>query len=141
MKKIIPIILIVAIGFGLFIWFTSPKNGGGTAIDKTAQDYEKIEKARSAMAKLAVSSEVKSFGNQAAWYIFDVRAVDQHDEGFYKALKKELGDDFDSQLSNGDFLFVGVYPSMQKYRVYAGDPNASDTMLYPDWKYTKLEKK
>ena len=56
-------------------------------------------------------------------------------------VRKCGGKFFYSKLSNGDYIFVGVFPLRGSYRIYAGDPADSDSMIYPEWKYKKLEKK
>lgn len=141
-KTLIYLVLFLIIGIAIYAYIGKSKaETAEKAIANVNADYEKIEKVNKAMAKLSSSSAIRYFDNQAQWYIWDVRAIYQSDNGFYKELKKELGDDFDSQLSTGDYLFVGVLPTYNKYKVFAGDPQAENTMLYPDWKYTKLEKR
>ena len=139
MKKILTIVIIVAACVGIYFYVNHNKEI--KAAEATNLDYEKIEAVQAAMAKVSRTSAVRAYDNQAAWYIFDLRLIEGSDNEFHKALKKELGDEFNTQLSTGDYIFVGVLPTYQKYRVYAGDPNIESSMIYPDWKYEKLEKR
>ena len=136
MKKYVYLILFVLL---IFILYTSLKSFQKKKVDK---DYEKIETVKTAMEELVATSAVSSLGSdQGQWYIFDLRVLKDHNETFYVELSKKLGKDFDSKLSNGDYIFVGVYPLRRSYRIYAGDPADSDSMLYPEWKYTRLKQK
>lgn len=133
MKNIIYIIIVVAlIAVGVTVY-------KGNEQKKTDGDYEKITMVQNAMEKLSKTSAIRSFDNQAQWYVFDVRVAYQNDSEFYNALKKELGEDFDSRLSNGDYLFAGILPTYQKIKIFAGNPETDDNMIYPDWNYSKLE--
>lgn len=111
---------------------------------KKQEDYKKIEQVQTAMEKLAKTSATAAFGNENQWYVFDVRMMKEEgsgDHAFYQALKAELGEDFDSQLSNGDYIFAGVMPHLGSYRIYAGNPESEENMIYPDWNYSKLQSK
>ena len=111
------------------------------SVDQTIADYEKIEAVRNAIKEVASSPAVmKVAEDQGQWYIFDVGLIYEKDGDFHKKLAEKLGADFDPRLSNGDRLFVGVLPFRKSWRVYAGDPANENNMLYPDWKYTGLEK-
>lgn len=149
MKNVIYAVIIIAIAAAIFLYIDKQKEAEGiVAANNIENDYAKIDSVNKAMAKLAKSKSVRSFSNQAQWYIFDLRTIYEKEEGFYKDLKKELGDDFDTQLSNGDYLFVGVLPVNQSYRVYAGapqyggqNPDIDSSLLYPKWNYEKMEKR
>lgn len=143
MKKVLIFLLFAAIVAGLYFGITKNKSNGtsGSSAASITADYEKIETVRAAMQKVSGSSAVRSFSDQYAWHEFDLRAIYQHDEEFYVSLREILGDDFDCQLSNGDYLFVGVMPANKSYRVFAGNVNIQTDMLYPEWTYTKLEKR
>lgn len=136
MKNLLYVLILVLIGGSIFWYVNHQKETKAAA--QIEQDYAKIEEVKKAGEKLAKTSKVKAFGNQAAWYIFDVRAAYQKEDAFNKALQAELGADFDNQLSNGDYIFLGVYPANQKIKVFAGDPANPENMVYPEWKYTKL---
>ncbi|MCR5518231.1 MAG: hypothetical protein K6F17_06630 [Lachnospiraceae bacterium] len=136
MKKIIYLAILVVIGVCIY---SAVKAGSKK---KTDSDYKKLETVKAALEELASSSAVKTVSSdQGQWYVFDLRAAKEHDEEFYVKLVEKLGKDFDSKLSNGDYIFVGVFPLRGSYRIYAGDPADSDSMIYPEWKYKKLEKK
>ncbi|MBR0132626.1 MAG: hypothetical protein IJM14_06050 [Lachnospiraceae bacterium] len=136
------IYLLLALIIGVVIFFALKKNSSEKKEDNTASDYQKIETVKKALDELSGTSAIKTAGSdQGQWYIFDMRLIDEKTEAFYVQLKTKLGKDFNSKLSNGDYLFIGVFPLRGSYRIYAGDPADSNNMLYPDWKYTKLEKK
>ncbi|MBP0973499.1 MAG: hypothetical protein J5851_06285 [Oscillospiraceae bacterium] len=109
--------------------------GGGSSKD----DYATIETARSEMEKMAKSSTRSALGDQGQWYIYDMRLMYQKDNDFFNQMKTDLGDDFDSVLSNGDPIFIGILPFRKSYRLYAGSPDEAH-MLYPDWNYEALAK-
>ena len=109
--------------------------GGGSSKD----DYATIETARSEMEKMAKSSTRSVLGDQGQWYIYDMRLMYQKDNDFFNQMKTDLGDDFDSVLSNGDPIFIGILPFRKSYRLYAGSPDEAH-MLYPDWNYEALAK-
>ena len=135
MKKLIVFIILVAALFALYFSLKQGKE------NKVKKDYKKIEDVKSAVEEVISSGALSSFSNQGQWYIFDLRVLKENDEGFYRELARKLGKDFDTRLSNGDYLFVGVLPYTGSFRIYAGDPAESDTMLYPEWKYKKLKEK
>lgn len=135
MKKFV-LVLILAVA-ALAVIFSRKER----AENKKDQDYQKIEAVCNAMEKISKSNVGQSFDNQAQWYVFDIRVCYEKDGDFHKALQDELGADFDSKLSTGDYLFVGILPSNHKYKVFAGDPANESSMLYPEWKYTKLQQK
>ena len=143
MKNNNPIVLLLAAAVIVVVIFAMKGKGGNeTNGVKGVSDYDKIETVRQAVEQLAGTAAVKSVGtDQGQWYIFDLRLIYQKDGEFYTKLAEKLGEDFDSRLSNGDYLFVGVFPLRGSYRVYAGDPANENNMLYPEWKYTRLEKK
>lgn len=134
MKKLIPLLVLIVIIAGVFLYVKDSKQ------KKIDADYEKIATVET-VAKKMVNSKYITEINKAQWTIFDVRAVYQNDNKFYQAIKAELGDDFDSQLSNGDYLFIGFYPLDKKVKVFAGDPQRPNTMIYPTWEYDKLEQR
>lgn len=138
MKKIIMLLILAIVVLFAVKGVTTVKKAGE---DKKAADYEKIEKVTKALEKVVLSKAILSFNDRGRWYMFDLRVLKDKDEQFYKDLYKELGEDFDNKLSTGDYIFGGVLPYIQSYRVYAGDPTKESNMLYPDWNYTKLEKK
>ncbi|MBO6300536.1 MAG: hypothetical protein J6N53_17030 [Lachnospiraceae bacterium] len=146
MKNNNPIVLLLVAAVIVVLIFAMKGKGGNETNGVTgvtgASDYDKIETVRQAVEQLAGTSAVKSLGtDQGQWYIFDLRLIYQKDGEFYTKLAEKLGENFDSKLSNGDYLFIGVYPLRGSYRVYAGDPANENNMLYPEWKYSKLEKK
>ena len=143
MKNNNAIVLLLAAAVIVVVIFAMRGKGGNETNGVTSvSDYDKIETVRQAVEQLAGTAAVKSVGtDQGQWYIFDLRLIYQKDGEFYSKLAEKLGEDFDSKLSNGDYLFVGVFPLRGSYRIYAGDPANENNMLYPEWKYSKLEKK
>lgn len=107
--------------------------------DKTAKDYETIEAARKEAETMAKASERSALGDQGKWYIYDMRLMYEKNDEFFTKMRADMGDDFDSVLSNGDPIFVGFLPFKKSYRLYAGKPD-EDHMLYPDWNYEALSK-
>lgn len=133
MKKFLFFLLIMAlVAFGIYKYLDMQY--------QKEQDYEKIEKVRSALEKVVKSKAVYSFDNLGKWYIFDIRVAYQSDEAFYKALQEELGEDFDGKLSNGDYFFCGVLPVYESVKVFAGGTK-DNNMIFPDWNYTKLKER
>ena len=131
MKKILLLILVLGLAaFGIYKYQDTQKS--------REQDYEKIEQLRSALETVVKSKSVASLGNMGAWYVFDIRVAYQKDEAFYKALRDELGEDFDGKLSTGDYLCCGVLPVYCSVKVFAGGTSDSN-VIYPTWNYTKLE--
>lgn len=110
--------------------------GGASAED----DYAKIQQVQDACEKVANSSVVRSGGrSQGVWYIFELEFIHQGTDPIHEKLEEELGEDFETSLSNGDSLFVGFLPVYEgSYRIYAGNPNNEENMIYPDWNYTKV---
>lgn len=108
------------------------------AEEKVNNDLEIIQQVDEACERIAQSKEVYSLGNAATWHIFDLELMYQKEGECYEALVDILGEDFSTVLSNGDRLFVGFLPFRQSYRIYAGDPRNDTSMIYPDWKYTKI---
>ena len=136
------IFLLAAVVIGVVIFGIKGKGGQGSSVVPGVSDYDKIETVRQAVEQVAGTAAIKTVGtDQGQWYIFDLRLIYQKDGDFYSKLAEKLGEGFDSQLSNGDYLFVGVFPLRGSYRIYAGDPANENNMLYPEWKYTRLEKK
>ncbi len=135
LKKLCVVVIFVLIGVFVFSVSKNDKK------EQTVNDYEIIETVRAAASRVVETSAISAYDNQAAWYIFDLRAMYQNPNKFQEAMKNELGDDFNTQLSTGDYIFVGVLPYKRSYRVYAGDPNDANNMVYPEWKSTKIPKK
>ena len=134
---LLAVVIIVVVIFGM-----KGKSGQGSSSVPGVSDYDKIETVRQAVEQVAGTAAIKTVGtDQGQWYIFDLRLIYQKDGDFYSKLAEKLGEGFDSKLSNGDYLFVGVFPLRGSYRIYAGDPANENNMLYPEWKYTRLEKK
>lgn len=132
MKKVLIVACIALIGF--FVINTNKDK-------KTENDYEKIEKIQSMCETIAQSEHVYSFGsNNAQWYILELELIHTNDSSPYSNMEEILGEDFKTKLSNGDKIFVGFLPYRNSFRIYAGVPEEAN-MIYPDWNYTKLEKK
>lgn len=139
MKKIIGLLFVVVIGFMAYsVWDSNQKK-------KAEEDYKKIEAVQAAMEKVVYNKVIREADNQDGVTCFDLRIIYQSDNGFYNALKTELGSDFDTKLSTGDYIFVSVYPMKQQYKIYAmgqyDKPDDAHSQLYPEWTYDKLEKK
>lgn len=142
MKNNNPIIVLLAVAVIVVVIFAMKgKSGQESGGSSGVSDYDKIETVRQAVEQVAGTAAIKSLGtDQGQWYVFDLRLIYQKDGDFYSKLAEKLGEGFDSKLSNGDYLFVGVLPMRGSYRIYAGDPANENNMLYPEWKYTRLEK-
>lgn len=141
MKQLIyGLIAVIIIGSVYFYIKSENDKNQQQQIDAVKQDYVKIDDVKNALIKVSKTSAVKSFSNPAAWYIFDMRAVYEKNDAFYTALKKEFGEDYDFQLSTGDYIFGGIMPLNNSIRVYAGDPQDENNMIYPEWKSTKIKK-
>lgn len=144
MKNNNAIVLLLAVVVIAVVIIAMKGKGGeeSTGASTGVSDYDKIETVRQAVEQVAGTAAIKSVGaDQGQWYIFDLRLIYQKDGDFYTKLAEKLGDGFDSKLSNGDYLFIGVFPLRGSYRIYAGDPANENNMLYPEWKYTGLEKR
>lgn len=135
MRKLLGIVILVVIGLFAFSFFKDSKE------EKKANDYETIETVRSAVSKAATLKNMSGYGNQAQWYVFDLRLIYQDSNKFLDAIRAELGEDFNNKLSTGDYIFVGILPYKQSYKIYAGDPKDENNMVYPEWKSTKIPKK
>lgn len=138
MRRFFYIVTILLFCCGIYFTLTNKESSA----KKKNADYAKIEMVKDTMEKLSITRSIVHHGEQHNWYIFDIRVIYEIDQNvFYKILRQELGENFDSQLSNGDYLFVGVSPRKQEYKIFAGDPKKEDNLLYPEWNYTKLEKR
>jgi len=135
MKKIITILVLALIIFLVYSGLKKSKE------EKLEKDYAKIDKVKHVMAELQKENAMRTISGQDRWIIFDARLVKEKDEPFYNELEEKLGEDFNSQLSNGDYLFIGVMPHLNKFRIYAGDPQEDNSMIYPDWEYKRLKEK
>lgn len=133
MKKIITLIIIIAIIAGVAQYFEEKEKKA------IASDYEKIETVQNAVISSIKSGAHYSYSDRNQWYLFDLRVIYESNEVFYESIRNILGDDFNSKLSTGDYIFVGILPSRDSYRIYAGDPQDENNMIYPDWNYKKLE--
>ena len=136
-KKIcmcIAAVVLIVCGVSLF------KGKSSSPADKTKSDYETIEAVHKEMESLKNSSMLSKGGTGGQWNVYELGLMYQKDDEFFKKLRDDLGEDFRWKLSNGDSIFIGVLPHNNSYRIYAGTPNDGN-MLYPDWNYTKLEKK
>lgn len=112
----------------------------GIVVDKTKADYEAIEAVHKEMESLKSTSLFSKAGPDGQWNVFELGLMYEKEDDFFKRVRKDLGEDFQWKLSNGDSIFIGVMPHLKKYRIYAGTPDEGH-MLYPDWNYTKIEKK
>lgn len=135
MKKLIALLVIAGIGVGIYFLVTNNKQ------KKLDSDYAKIAAVQQAMADISLTNVGDSLPNADHWYVFDLRVLKEKDEYFFNAVQEKLGKDFNSKLSNGDYLFAGYLPYLHRYRIYAGDPEIEQNMIYPDWNYGKLNKK
>jgi len=138
MKKILILVVILALclmGAGYMQQKKAEKEKEAAA--KIQEDYQKIETLSAAMKKISQMTPVKASLSRTSRTYFDVRVMYERNDVMYVALKQELGDSFDSQLSNGDYLFAG-FTATGKPEVYVGTPAQDEFMVYPDWNYTKL---
>lgn len=120
-----------------FVW------GCQTAtVDKTAEDYGKIETLTKAVDEVAFSKETYSMDRHKI-FVYEIGSNFQGKDDFSTRLKSKLGDDFDGKLSNGDKFYVRIQISGKgntlyaNYKIYAGGYE-DENMLYPTWNYTKL---
>lgn len=133
MKKLVILLLVFICGLLLFRGVSEKK-------DETKADLEKIEQVQAVCEKVATSNAVYSFGQELnKWYIYDLELMLKEGNLANKVFINELGSDFSTKLSNNDRLFVGFMPALGKYRIYAGDPNRAETMIYPEWEYKKVK--
>lgn len=133
MKKIIALIIIIAIIASVAQYFEKKERKA------IASDYEKIETVQNAVISSINSGAHYSYSDRHQWYLFDLRVIYESNEGFYKSIRNILGEDFNSKLSTGDYIFVGILPFQGSYRIYAGDPQNENNMIFPDWNYKKLK--
>lgn len=143
MKNLIYVLVFVLLGFCAFTFINSKKEAQNKT--KLEDDYQKIEAVHQALEKVCYNKVILEAPGQDHWTVFDLRIAFQQNNKFYNALKTELGADFDTKLSTGDYIFVGIWPMNQKYKIYAipanGTVDDKVDMLYPEWTYKKLEKK
>lgn len=142
LKYLLFIVLIAAIGFAIY---KGVGNSGGTADGASAtskiNDRDFVLAVIDATKSAASSCSLSSFGNQAQIYICDLRMVYDKDGDFYKKIAAKLGSDYNTTLSTGDPVFVGIYPVNRAAKVYVGDPQDPNNMVYPEWKSTKISEK
>ena len=135
MKKVIGFLIVLVVLFAGYKFIDSKQ------AEKREADYAKIETVKSAMTKAVKSDAIVYMDNLSGWTYFDLRIAKEERNAFYKAINKELGADFDTQLTNGEFLFVGVYPKERKFEIHIGDPKQDNSMVYPNWEYKKIKQK
>ena len=61
-------------------------------------------------------------------------------EGMYKKIREGLGENYNTKLSTGDYIYIGILPYRGSYSIYAGNPEDENNMIYPDWNYRKVKK-
>lgn len=139
MKKIF--LPIVAIIICLMIMLFLQQKNEQAALDQAAQiqtDYEKVDQVVAALKKVSQLAPVKAGINPTRRVYFDLRVMYEKNDAIYVALKSELGEDFDSKLSTGEYIFAGLTVKGNP-EVYIGSPASDESnMVYPDWNYTKL---
>ena len=134
MKKLIVLLVVILCGILLLGVGTKKKE------NKTNADLEKIKQVQAVCEKVVKSKALYSFGSETVkWYVYDLELMLRDGNDANKLFIEALGSDFTTKLSNGDRLFVGFYPRLGEYRIYAGDPNREGTMIYPDWEYEKVK--
>ncbi len=141
LKTIISAVLIGAIGFAIYKG-VSNKNGSAesAAATNAVSDREMVLAVIDATKSAASSCSLSSFGNKGQIYICDLRMAYEKDGDFYKRIVQKLGSDYNTTLSTGDPIFIGIYPVNRSAKVYVGDPNDPNNMVYPEWKSTKITK-
>lgn len=141
MNKAIKLVIFIGICLGIFFFIDSKLTKKEE--EKQAnlqQDYEKIDIVLHALGNAAKDRAGREdLGHTLL--AFDIRAVYENNRPILAAVKKELGEDFDSRLSNGDYLFGYIGGLQGTVKLYAGDPQNEANMIYPDWNYTKLPPK
>lgn len=106
-----------------------------------AADYERIEQLRQECEMIVNSKYLYTIGAVHAWHVYELELIHKDENELLKRMEQDLGEDFKTKLHNGDKLYVGFLPDVQKYYIYAGKALEDEYMLYPDWNYTKLEKR
>lgn len=106
-----------------------------------AADYERIEQLQKECEMIAYSKYIFTIGDVHKWYVYELSLMHKDEHEILNRMEQDLGEDFETKLSNGDKLYVGFLPFRQEYCIYAGKAGEDEYMLYPDWNYTKLEKR
>lgn len=133
MKKIVVVVVLLLVCGIFFVQGRNKKK------QETSNDLAKIEQVQEVCEKVVKSKALYSFGADVVkWYVYDLELMLRDGNDANKLFIEELGSDFSTKLSNGDRLFVGFYPRLAEYRIYAGDPNREGTMIYPEWEYQKV---
>lgn len=136
MKKRL-VFLVIVVGIAIYVIYSQKVKKE----EAMAADYERIEQLRQECEWIVNSNYLYTIGDVHAWYVYELALIHEDESELLKRMEQDLGEDFETKLHNGDKLYVGFLPDMQKYRIYAGVANEDEYMLYPDWNYTKLEKR
>lgn len=136
MKKML-VLLVIVVGIAIYVIYSQRQKQE----EAMAADYERLEQLRLECEMIVNSKYLYMIGDVHAWHGFELALIHTDENELLKRMEQDLGEDFETKLYNGDKLFVGFLPDLQRYRIYAGKPFEDEYMLYPDWNYTKLEKR
>lgn len=134
MKKML-VILVIVVGIAIYVIYNQKEKQE----EAMAADYERIEQLRLECEMIVNSKYLYTIGNVHAWHGYELELIHTDENELLKRMEQDLGEDFETKLYNGDKLFVGFYPALQEYCIYAGEAFEDEYMLYPNWNYTKLE--
>lgn len=136
MKKML-VFLVIVVGIAIYVIYSQKEKQE----EAMAADYERLEMLRLECEMIVNSNYLYTIGDVHAWHVYELALIHKDESELLKRMEQDLGEDFETKLYNGDKLYVGLLPDMQVYRIYAGKAFDDDYMLYPDWNYTKLEKR
>lgn len=136
MKKML-VFLVIVVGIAIYVIHTQREKQE----EAIAADYERIEQLRLECEMIVNSKYLYMIGNIEAWHGYELTLMHKDENELLNRMEQDLGEDFETKLHNGDKLYVGFLPALQKYSIYAGEAFEDEYMLYPDWNYTKLEKR
>lgn len=136
MKKML-VVLVIVVGIVIYVIYNQKEKQE----EAMAADYERLEQLRQECEMIVNSKYLYTIGDVHAWHVCELELIHKDENELLKRMEQDLGEDFETKLYNGDKLYVGFLPDIQKYRIYAGKAFEDEYMLYPDWNYTKLEKR
>lgn len=135
MKKVL-VFMAIVVGIAIYVIYSQKEKQ-----EVMTADYERIEQLRQECEWIVNSKYLYTIEEVHAWNVYELSLIHKDETELLKRMEQDLGEDFETQLYNGDKLYVGFLPDMQMYRIYAGKAFEDEYMLYPDWNYTKLEKR
>ena len=137
-KELIVLVVVILAGYNCFTTMQETR-------EKRAQaDYDKIRQVYNAAQDACYSGATNSFDGTKS-YVYEVSALAGQDDRFAKAMSAKLGSGFDGTLSNEEKLWVNAHLEHREnkiypvFEIYAGETYKASVMVYPDWKYRKLD--